>query len=65
MPTPEQVDFVKKQPFLNGWLGDRRPLLGIEIANLVYKAERNTLGEALITGFSQVVKSKEVRQFML
>jgi hypothetical protein len=65
LPTPNQVDFVKKQNFLNGWLGDRRPLLGIEIANLIYNAERNTLGEALITGFSQVVRSKEVRQYML
>jgi hypothetical protein len=65
LPTPKQVDFVKKQSFLNGWFGDRRPLLGIEISNLVYNAERNTLGEALITGFSQVAKSKEVRQYML
>lgn len=65
IPTPGQVDFVKKQSFLAGWFGDRRPLLGIEIANLVYDAERNALGEALITGFSQVAKSKEVRQYML
>ncbi|MBM7585438.1 hypothetical protein JOC86_001980 [Bacillus pakistanensis] len=65
LPTPNQVDFVKKQSFLNGWLGDRRPLLGIEIANLVYNSERNALGEALITGFSQVVRSKDVRQYML
>jgi hypothetical protein len=65
LPTPEQVDFVKKQSFLTGWFGDRRPLLGIEIANLVYNAERNTLGEALITGFSQIAKSKEVRQYMV
>jgi hypothetical protein len=35
LPTPLQVDFVKKQSFLNGWFGDRRPLLGLEIANLV------------------------------
>ncbi|WP_442600165.1 DUF3231 family protein [Neobacillus sp. D3-1R] len=65
LPIPDQVDFVKKQSFLNGWLGDRRPLLGIEIANLVYNAERNSLGAALIAGFSQVAKSKEVRQYMV
>jgi hypothetical protein len=65
LPTPNQVDFVKKQSFLNGWFGDRRPLLGIEIANLVYNTERNALGEALIIGFSQVVRSKEVRQYMI
>lgn len=65
IPVPDQVDFVKKQNFLNGWLGERRPLLGIEIANLVYNAERNALGEALITGFSQVAKSEEVRKYMV
>lgn len=65
IPIPKQVDFVKKQSFLTGWFGNRRPLLGVEIANLVYNAERNALGEALITGFSQVAKSKEVRQYML
>jgi hypothetical protein len=65
LPTPKKVDFVKKQSFLNGWFGDRRPLLGIEISNLVYNSERNALGEALITGFSQVAKSKEVREYMI
>ena len=64
IPKPGQVDFVKKQSFLAGWF-DRRPRLGAEIANLVYDAERNALGEALITGFSQVAESKEGRQFML
>ncbi|WLD94454.1 DUF3231 family protein [Alkalihalobacillus sp. AL-G] len=64
LPTPEHGDFVNKQSFLTGWFGQRRPLLGIEISNLVYNAERNALGEALITGFSQVSKSKEVREYM-
>ncbi len=64
IPIPEKVDFVKKQQFLFGWFGDRRPLVGTEILNLVFNAERNALGEALITGFSQVAQSKEVRKFM-
>jgi hypothetical protein len=63
IPKPKQIDFVKKQNFLTGWLGHRRPLLGIEIANLVYNAKRNALGQALITGFSQVAKSKDVRNY--
>ncbi|MEK4870042.1 MULTISPECIES: DUF3231 family protein [Bacillaceae] len=60
---PEQIEFVKKQSFLAGWFGDRRSLLGIEIANLVYNAKRNALLQAIITGFSQVAKSKEVRKY--
>jgi hypothetical protein len=63
IPRHEQVDFVKKQNFLTGYFGNRRPLLGVEIANLHYNAERNALGLAVIIGFSQVVKKKEVRRY--
>ncbi|WP_174615302.1 DUF3231 family protein [Virgibacillus ihumii] len=65
IPTPEQVDFVKDTSFLSGGLfGDPRPLLGVEIGSLIYNAKRNALGQALITGFSQVAKNKNVRQYM-
>lgn len=63
IPKPQQIDFVKKQNFLAGWFGDRRPLLGVEIANLVFNARRNGLGQAIIAGFSQVAKFKDVRRF--
>jgi len=63
IPTPNQIDFVEKQTFLAGWFADRRPLLGTEIASIVFNAERNALGQAVITGFSQVAKSKEVRSY--
>lgn len=63
LPTPDQIDFVKKQSFLKGFFGDRRPLLGIEISNLWYATVRNGLGQAIIQGFSQVAKNKEVREY--
>ncbi|WP_085520903.1 DUF3231 family protein [Tuberibacillus sp. Marseille-P3662] len=64
LPIPDQVDFVKDTSFLSGGLfGDPRPLLGVEIGDLVYNANRNALGQALITGFSQVAKNKDVRQY--
>lgn len=63
IPKPEQIDFVKDQSFLAGYIGDQRPLLGIEIGNLVYNAKRNALGQAIITGFSQVAKDKKVRKY--
>ncbi|UOR13671.1 DUF3231 family protein [Halobacillus amylolyticus] len=64
LPTPEQVDFVKKQSFLTGYLGHRRPLLGIEIASLAYNAKRNALGQAVIIGFSQVAREKDVQKYL-
>lgn len=63
IPKPDRIDFVKKESFLAGWFGERRPLLGIEIASLVYSSRRNALGQAVITGFSQVAKYKEVRRY--
>lgn len=63
IPRHEKVDFVKKGSFKTGYFGNRRPLLGIEIANLHYNAERNALGIAVIIGFSQVAKEKEVRRY--
>ena len=65
IPTPTHIDFVTKDTFLAGWFGDKRPLLGIEISHLVYNAKRNGLGHAVITGFSQVAQSKEVRKYFI
>jgi hypothetical protein len=65
LPMPENVDFVKKQNFLTGYFGERRPLVGTEITNLYANFQRNALGAATMMGFSQVAKNKDVRQFMV
>ncbi|WP_347552967.1 DUF3231 family protein (plasmid) [Pseudalkalibacillus hwajinpoensis] len=64
IPKPDQPDYVTSRSFLTGWFGDRRPLLGIEITNLTTNIERNAIGKAIIIGFSQVTRSKEVRKYM-
>lgn len=63
LPTPNEIEFVKKQSFLHGFFEERRPLLGLEISNLWFDSIRNGLGQAIIQGFSQVAKNKEVRQY--
>jgi hypothetical protein len=65
LPTPGQIDFVDKKSFLTGFFGERRPLLGMEISNLWYASVRNGLGQAVIQGFSQVAKTKEVREYFI
>ncbi len=64
IPKPKQVEYVQKQSFLTGWFGDRRPLNVIEISGVYFNMTQNILGKALITGFSQVASSQEVRNFM-
>ncbi|MGE4282768.1 MAG: DUF3231 family protein [Clostridia bacterium] len=64
-PVPEQIDFVSKKNFIKDWIGDKRPLTAIEAAHLFGNIQTNAVGKALIDGFSQVTKSKQLRQYML
>lgn len=66
IPKPKMVEYINDQHYLSGgWFSDKRPLNAIEIANLYYNIERNTVGAALIIGFSQVAQSKEVQKYMV
>ncbi|PWW28927.1 uncharacterized protein DUF3231 [Cytobacillus oceanisediminis] len=65
LPMPDNIDFVKRQSFLTGFLGEKRPLLGIEITNLYNNFQRNAFGVATLIGFSQVAQSKEVVNFLV
>jgi hypothetical protein len=65
IPAPSKIDFVKKKSFLTGWFGERRPLHALEITHLFKNAMTNTIGYTLITGFSQVTKSKEIRNLFV
>jgi hypothetical protein len=62
--TPKKVDFIQKQNFLTGWLGERRALTTLEVASLYANLQRNVLAMTTFMGFSQVAKSKEVGRFM-
>ena len=64
IPVPDNVDFVQKQNFLTGFLGDRRPLTSIEISHVFSRIKTNSLRKSLFTGFSQVAKSEQVRRYM-
>ncbi|SFM46730.1 DUF3231 family protein [Salibacterium qingdaonense] len=65
LPKPETFDYVKDQGFLTGYLGERRPLTGIEISNLYANFLRNALGSATMMGYSQVAQNDEVAQYFL
>ncbi|OLO27893.1 hypothetical protein BTR23_18965 [Alkalihalophilus pseudofirmus] len=65
IPLPNKIEFVQKQNFLTGWFGNRRPLNTNEITHLYLNIQRNHLGFALLTGFSQVSSSNEVKNYML
>lgn len=62
---PDSPDFIEKQSFLRGWLGERRTLTAMEIAHIYMNHQNNALGKALIMGFSQVAKSEEIREYFI
>jgi hypothetical protein len=61
--NPTEVEYVKKQGFVWDVIGEKRPLIASEIGNLFTNIQRNALGSATLTGFSQVAESKDVTQF--
>jgi hypothetical protein len=65
LPNLEKVEFVKKQWFMLDVVGEKRPLIAAEVDNLFQNMQRNALGVAALTGFSQVAKDKDVKQFFL
>lgn len=64
VPYPDNVDIVKKESFLTGWFGDRRPLTVTQITNLHLDIFRNTLAKTFLIGFSQTVKTDELRELL-
>jgi len=63
IPLPKKAEFVKKQGYLNGFLGDIRPLHALEIAHLHDNIENDATSKALILGFIQVAKHEDVKGF--
>jgi hypothetical protein len=61
IPVPEQPNFSSKN-FLNGFLGDVRPLHALEIAHFYDNIENNVTSKALILAFAQVVKDEKIRE---
>ncbi|MFC4321809.1 DUF3231 family protein [Litchfieldia salsa] len=65
IPVPKEQEMVQKQSFLNGWFGDKRPLLGMEIGHLFFNIITNSIGLSLITSFVQVTKTEEIKKYLI
>lgn len=59
-----QIDMVKRQNFLTGFLGEKRPLLAQEISYAYYAVISNFIGKCLLMGFRQTARLKQVRDYM-
>ncbi|MGJ7913146.1 DUF3231 family protein [Neobacillus sp. LXY-1] len=61
IPTPNGVDFIDKQDYLNGFVGDIRPLHALEITHLYDNIENNATSKALLLGFYQTAKDQKIK----
>jgi hypothetical protein len=65
IPYPDKVEFVKKKEiFLSKWFEKKRPLNVLELAEIFFNIERNYFALVLLTGFIQVVKDEQIKEFL-
>ena len=62
---PDKVDFVKRDHFLAGFFGQKRPITSVEVTHLFSNIQTNMLGKALITGYAQIAQDKEVKEYLV
>jgi len=60
----KKVAYIEKENFLDGLLGEPRPLLAREATNIFAGALIDIVWRALTTGFGQVTGAKQVKDFM-
>ncbi|MDF2592286.1 MAG: hypothetical protein K0S75_1752 [Clostridia bacterium] len=63
IPIPDKIDFIEKQSFINGFIGEQRPINASEINRLYFNVIRNSLGKAFLIGMCQTVENKELKEF--
>lgn len=62
---PEKLDLASKRSFLARQIPKRQPINSVHVSHLFLLLQKNHLIKALCTGFSQVAKKDQVRQYML
>ncbi|MEQ8200695.1 MAG: DUF3231 family protein [Syntrophomonadaceae bacterium] len=58
-----EIERVHEPSFLAGFLGEKRPLLTMEVAHIYQNALSNEVGRALLMGFRQVSRNREVQDY--
>jgi hypothetical protein len=61
--VPKEVTYVKSHSFITDFFGEKRPLLTREITHMFGIMLSNIVGEATVTAFGQVAKSKKVSDY--
>lgn len=65
IPAPDKVDFVNKRNYLYGFFGEVRPLQALEITHFYDNTQNNATSKAVLIGFSQTAKLRQVKEFFV
>jgi Protein of unknown function (DUF3231) len=61
IPVSKSIDLIERQSYLNGYVGEKRPLHALEITHLYDNIENNTTSKALLQGFYQTVQNEKIK----
>lgn len=64
IPYPKQNEFVEKKSYIDGLIGEKRPLNTLELTEIFFNIERNYFSILLCTGLLQVVKDKKIKNYI-
>lgn len=64
IPTPKQVEFVKKTSYLNGFFGNIRTLHALEITHLYDNLQNNVTSIAVLMAFKQASKTPRIQEYL-
>jgi hypothetical protein len=60
----KEIDFIDDQKFFSGgWFGKKRSLAATEITYIFANVRQNIIGEAIVSAFGQVAKSKKTSDY--
>lgn len=66
MEYPKSVEFIQHEPTLiNALFGGKRPLNCFELTEIFQDIERNAIGLILLKGLIQVIRDKEIKEYLL
>ncbi|AET68409.1 putative sugar isomerase [Desulfosporosinus orientis DSM 765] len=66
IPYPRQVEFIhERESLLETWFGEHRPLNAMELGEIFYIIERNYIGMLMLMGFIQVMRDKEIKDYLI
>ncbi|ETI68044.1 DUF3231 family protein [Neobacillus vireti] len=63
IPYPNQVEYIESKSYVSGF-GKKRPVNAAEITEIFFNTERNYFSILLCMGLLQVVKDKEIHEYI-